>query len=91
MEKVWSSFLNIGITFATFKLSGKLPVENDKFLVSEIGLLRVGWRNNFKNLLGILAGPVDLLLLNYFITNNTLLLFVGNIKKELVFGLFIYL
>ena len=89
MKKVWSSFLNIGITFATFKLSGKLPVENDKFPISDIGLLRVGW-NNFKNLLGILAGPVDLLLLNYFITNNTLLLFVGNIKKELVFGLFIY-
>ena len=37
---LWSSFLNIGITFATFKLSGYVPVENDKFAISDTGLLR---------------------------------------------------
>ena len=87
---VWSPFLNIGITFATFKLSERLLVENDKFTISDIGLLRAVW-NNFKNLLKILAGPVDLLLLNLFITDNTSSLFVGDIKEELVFGLFRYL
>ena len=90
MQKVQSPFLNIGITFVTFKLSGKLLVENDKFAISEIGLLRKVW-NNFKDFLGILVGPVDLLLLNSFITNNTSSLFVGDIKKELVFRLFRYL
>ena len=40
---VGSSFLNIGIKFATFKLSGKLPplpVENDKLSISDIVLLK---------------------------------------------------
>ena len=37
---VRSSFLNIGVTFAIVKLSGKLPVENDKFAISDIGLPR---------------------------------------------------
>ena len=75
---VGSSFLNIGIKFATFKLSGKLPplpVENDKLSISDIVLLKAVW-NNFKNLLGTLAGPVDLLLLNFFITDSTSSLFV---------------
>ena len=34
------SFLNIGITFATFKLPGKFLVGNDKFAISDLGLLR---------------------------------------------------
>ena len=37
---VGSFLFNIGITFATFKLSGKLPVENGKNTISEIGLFR---------------------------------------------------
>ena len=82
---VRSSFLNIGVTFAIFKLSGKLPVENDKFAISDIGLPRAVW-NDFKNLLGILAGPIDLQLLDSFIMDSTSSLFVGDKKKESVFG-----
>ena len=33
-------FLNVGITFVTFKLLGNLPDENDKFAISDIDLLR---------------------------------------------------
>ena len=33
------SFLKIGITFAVFKLVGKIPVENDKLAISDIVLL----------------------------------------------------
>ena len=87
---VGSFLFNIGITFATFKLSGKLPVENGKNTISEIGLFRAVW-SNFKELLGIQAGPVNLSLLNSFIMNSTLPLFIGDIKKELEFGIFRYL
>ena len=81
------SFLNTGITFSTSKLSGKFPVENYKFAISDIGLLQA-IRNNFKSLLRILAGPVDILLLSSFITDRTSSLFVGDVKKELVFVFF---
>ena len=36
---VRSSFLNMGIIFAIFKLLGKVPDENDKLAVNDIGLL----------------------------------------------------
>ena len=32
--------LIIGIIFAIFKFAGKIPVENDKLAISNIGLLR---------------------------------------------------
>ena len=49
---VRSSFLNVGIIFAILKLLGKLPDKNDKFVISDSGLLKAVW-NNFKNLLHI--------------------------------------
>ena len=36
---VQSSFLNIGITLAIFELLGKVPDENDKLVINDIGLL----------------------------------------------------
>ena len=39
MGMVRSSFLNVGIAFAILKLLGKFPFENDKFAISDIGLL----------------------------------------------------
>ena len=36
---VRSSFLNIGIIFAIFKLFGKVPDENVKLAISDIGFL----------------------------------------------------
>ena len=71
---VWLSFLNIGITFAIFKLLRKVPDENDKLAMNDIGLLSAVWKN-FRNLLGILEGPVDLLFFSSFITDSTLSLF----------------
>ena len=40
LQSVWASLLKIGITFAGFKLAVKIPVENDKLTISDIGLLR---------------------------------------------------
>ena len=52
-------------------------------------LLRAVW-NNFKSL-GILAGPVVLLMFDSFDTDSTSSLFVGDIKKELVLEFVRYL
>ena len=81
--------LNIGITVEIFKLLGKVPDENDKLVIDNIGLLNADWKN-FSNLLGMLEGSVDLLFFSSFITDNTLSLLVGDIKKELTFGFFRY-
>ena len=87
---VRSSFLNIGIiTFAIFKLLGKVPDENVKLAINDIGLLSAVW-NNFRNLLGILEGSVDLLFLSSLITDNTSSRLVGHIMKELAFEFFRY-
>ena len=37
LKLVWSSFLKIRITFAVFRLTGKIPVENDRLAISDIG------------------------------------------------------
>ena len=84
---VQSSSLSIGITFTNFILLWNLTDENNKFA---IGLLRAVW-NNFKSLLGILAGPVVLLMLDSFDTDSTSSLFAGDMKKELVLEFVRYL
>ena len=49
------------------------------------------WGINFRNLLGILEGPVDLLLFSSFITDNTWSLLSGDIKNKLAYyGFFRY-
>ena len=45
-----SSFPKTGTTFAVFKLKKKIPVENDKFAISDNGLL-TAVSNNFTNLM----------------------------------------
>ena len=87
---VWSSFLKIGITFAVFKLAGKIPVENDKLAISDKGLLRGVW-NNFRNLIEILEGLEGLSFLRFLISDRTSSLLIGAIKKGLFFGFFRYL
>ena len=64
---------------------GKVPDENDKLVINDIGLLSAVWKD-FRNLLGILERSIDLLFFSSFITDNTLSLLVGDIKKELTFG-----
>ena len=86
---VLSSFLNIGVTLAIFKLLVKVPDENGKLVINDISLLSAAC-NNFKNLLGMLEVPLDLLFFSSFITDNTSSLFVGDTKKESAFGFFRY-
>ena len=85
LQLVWSSFLKIGIKFAVFKLAGKIPVENDKLAISDIGLLRGVW-NNFRNLIGILEGPEDLSSFRLFISDRTSSLLVGALKRNCCLG-----
>ena len=87
---MWASFLKIGITFAVFRFAGKIPVENDKLAISDIGVMRGVW-NNFRILIGTLEGPEDLSYFRFFISDRTSPLLVGVIKKELLFAFFRYL
>ena len=80
-------FLKSGITFAVFGFVWKIPVENDKLAKRSIGSLKAFW-NSFRNLVGILGGPVDLMFLSTFIMEATSFLFVGVMKKEFLLGVF---
>ena len=51
--------------------------------INDVGLLSAVW-NNYRNLLGILEGPVDVLFFSSFITDSTSSLLAG--KKDLAVG-----
>ena len=68
-------------------VEGKIPIEKDKLAKRAIGSLRAFW-NSFRNLVGILEGPVDLLFLNIFIMEATFSLLVKVMKKESLLGFF---
>ena len=72
-------------TFAVFRAEGKFPVEKDVLAIKDVGLLSEVW-NNFRNLLGMLEGPVDLLFFRFFISESTLSRFVGLIKYDCLHG-----
>ena len=76
-----------GITFAVFRFLGKILVENDKLSNRAIGSLKAFW-NSFRNFVGILEGPVELMFLNVFIMEATSSLFVGVLKKESLLRVF---
>ncbi len=52
-------FLYIGITLATLNLSGTTPVEIEQLNIHSKGF-EMTVANNFKILIGMLFGPVDL-------------------------------
>ena len=54
-------------------------------VINDIGLLSA-ILNNFRNLLEMLEGPVDLSFFSSFTADDTSFLLVGDIKKELAFG-----
>ena len=56
---MWSSFFYIGITYAVFKVEGKVPIEKDILAIKDIDSLSVVLKS-FKNLRGMLDGPIDL-------------------------------
>ena len=89
LHRVWSSFYYIGITFAVFKVEGKVPVEKDILAIKDIGSLSVVLKT-FRNLSGMLDGPIDLLFFSLVISLRNSSAFVGFIKKY-SFGLLRYL
>ena len=56
---MWSSFFYIGITYAVFKVERKVPIEKDILAIKDIDSLSVVLKS-FKNLRGMLDGPIDL-------------------------------
>ena len=52
-------FFYIGITFAVFKVEGKVPIEKDILAIKDIDSLSVVLKS-FQNLRGMLDGPIDL-------------------------------
>ena len=87
---MWSSYLYIGITFTVFKVEGKVPVEKYILAIKNIGSLTVVL-NSFRNLRGMLDGPIDLLFYSLVVSQRTSSVFNGFIKKEYSFGLLRYL
>ena len=87
---MWSSYLYIGITFTVFKVEGKVPVEKYILVIKNIGSLTVVL-NSFRNLRGMLDGPIDLLFYSLVVSQRTSSVFNGFIKKEYSFGLLRYL
>ena len=57
-------FLWIGITYATFSLSGNTPVVNDILKMIE-GCSNISSSSNFRILTGLLFGPADFLGLKF--------------------------
>ena len=55
------SFLWIGITLAVFKRVGKVPAVKER-LNQSVSCSEMSFLSTFKTLLGILNGPVDLLI-----------------------------
>ena len=45
IQREGSSFLKKGVTFAIFSITGKVPVQKERFIIKDIGLLK-GFSNN---------------------------------------------
>ena len=73
------------LPFAMFKAEGKVAVGKDILPTWDIGSLSEVW-NNFRNLVGMLEGPVDLLFCRIFISESTSSAFVGLIRNDFLFG-----
>ena len=75
------SFLWIGITLAVFKRVGKVPVVKER-LNKSVSCSEMSFLSIFKTLLGILYGPVDLLISREEIIILISSLLVGERKNE---------
>ena len=85
LHTVSSSFLYIGITFAVFKVEGKVPIEKHILAIKDIGSLSVVLKS-FRHLGGMLYGPIDFLFLAWLFHRELPQYFVGFIKKEYYLG-----
>ena len=70
MHSRGSAFLKIGITLASFKDSGKIPVTKDWLMSLEIGILIV-LEYFLRTLVGLLFGPIDFLRFNVLVMSST--------------------
>ena len=70
MHSRGSAFSKIGITLASFKDSGKIPVTKDWFMSLEIRILIV-LDYYLRSLVGILFRPIDFLRFNILIMSSS--------------------
>ena len=82
MHSIGSAFLKNGITLASFKGSGKIPLTKDWLMSLEIGILIV-WEYFLRSLVGILFGPIDFLRLDVFNMSSTS---SGDVRVKKIFS-----
>ena len=70
LQRVWSSFWNIEITFAIFIVEGKFPVEKDILAIKDI----------------VSEDVVDLLFFRFFFSESHSPAFVGLINNDCLLG-----
>ena len=70
MHSRGSAFLKIGVTLASFKGSGKIPVTKDWLMSLEIGILIV-LEHALRGIVGILFGSIAFLRFNVLIMFST--------------------
>ena len=80
MHSRGSAFLKIGLIYASFKDSGKIPVTKDWLMSLEIGILIV-LEYFLRSLVGLLFGSIDFPRFNVFIMSSTSSGDVGVRKK----------
>ena len=80
-----SALLKIGITLASYKGSGKIPLTKDWLMSLEIGTLIV-WEYFLRNLVWILFVPIHFLRFHVLIMSSTLSGEVGVKKKVFADG-----
>ena len=76
LKLVCDPFLKTGITLATLKLSGTIPVAKELLNKSSNGF-EIGFFNIFSSLVGILFGPLALLEFNELMTSSSWSAVVG--------------
>ena len=81
------AFLKIGITLASFKDSGKIPLTKNWLMSLEIGILIV-WKYFLRSWVGILFGTIDFLRFNVLIMSSTSSGDVG-VKEKVFFDGFV--
>ena len=84
LQFCWSPFLKIGITFACFKVSEKVPDEKDKLIRSDIGLDK-HFLKSLRILVGTLPGPAVLYVFSVLKMSSASSFVVGDKKKEFSF------
>ena len=89
MQFCWPHFLKIGITLTCFKISGKVPYEEDELIRLDIGLEK-HFLKSLRILVGTLPGPAILFVFSVLKMSSTPSFVVVYKKKEFLFECFTY-